>query len=62
VKKLIDLAYERTTELLKNNKESLTRLASRLLEKKSSTRKTWKKFSANAPGMTSPMKSFRLTA
>jgi cell division protease FtsH len=33
VKKLIDTAYERTKELLKNNKESLSRLASRLLEK-----------------------------
>jgi len=33
VKKMIDLAYERTKELLKNNKESLSRLATRLLEK-----------------------------
>jgi ATP-dependent metalloprotease FtsH len=33
VKKLIDAAYERTKQLLEKNKESLTRLANRLLEK-----------------------------
>lgn len=33
VKKLIDESYVRTTELLRNNKERLTRLANRLLEK-----------------------------